>query len=70
VTAWWKGPIFNLAGAGAGFLTGRTVEAIRKRQIKNEPAAEEPEATPEIDSKIQLTGATERLPPTGEIELQ
>ena len=79
-TAWWKSPIFNLAGAGAGFATGRTVEAIRERQIKSDVASKS-EAVPMSDvavipdvvpigteavGEIQLTGAIERLPATEE----
>jgi hypothetical protein len=74
-TAWWKSPIFNLAGAGAGFATGRTVEAIRERQIKSDivpksDLALKPDIVPigtEAVGEIQLTGAIERLPATEEI---
>jgi hypothetical protein len=74
-TTWWMGPAFNLAGAGAGFVTGRTVEVIRHWQSYRTPARPdvEPDAAPigpEVDGQIQLTGAVERLPATGEIELR
>ncbi len=66
-TAWWMPPIFNLAGAGVGLATGRTVEAIRHRQVDREVDREvaSPSSLPG-GGEIQLIGAIERLPATDE----